>query len=89
MDISSKLALHDLAKADIFNDKNLALWKRWMDDLLHFDALTYVIESDPASKPADNAFEEELETYEQRKSDNKSVRHLLIGLISTDLVETI
>ena len=63
--ISSKSAFHDLAKADIFNNKNLAVWKRQIDALLHFNGLTYVIESDPISKPADDAPKEDHDVYEQ------------------------
>lgn len=85
--MSSKSALHDLAKADIFNDKNLAVWKRRMDTLLHFDGLTYVIESDPISKPTDDAPKEDHDVYEQWVFDNNSARHLLIGFISSDLVK--
>ena len=63
--MSSKSALHDLAKTGIFNGKNLAVWKRQMDAILHFDGLTYVIESDPISKPADDAPKEYHDVYEQ------------------------
>ena len=61
--MSSKSALHGRAKADIFNGKNLAVWKRRMDALLHFDGLTYVIESDSISKPADDAPKEDHDEY--------------------------
>ena len=60
----SKSALHDLVNANIFNGKNLAMWKRWMDVLLHFDGLTYVIEFDPISKSATDAPKEDHDLYE-------------------------
>ena len=62
--MSSKSALHGRAKADIFNGKNLAVWKRRMDVLLHFEGLTLVIESDPISKPVDDAPKNNYNVYE-------------------------
>ncbi|XXG80818.1 hypothetical protein AAC387_Pa09g1593 [Persea americana] len=63
------------------------MWKRRMNALLHFDGLTYVIESDQISKPADDALKDDHDVYEQRVFDNKSARHLLVGFISGDLVK--
>lgn len=85
--MSTKSVLHDLAKADIFNDKNLAVRKRRMDALLHSDGISHVIESDLILKPANNGPKEERDLYEQWKFDNKSTTHLLIVFISTDLVK--
>ena len=51
--------LLDFAKADIFNGKNLVVWKRRMDTLLHCDGLTYVIESDLISKPTGDGLNED------------------------------
>lgn len=84
--MSSKSALHNLAKADIFHGKSLAVWKHRMNALLHFDGLTYVIESNPISKPTDDAPKEDHDVYEQWVFDNKLARHLLVGFISSDLV---
>lgn len=58
-----------------------------MDALLHFDGISHVIESDLILRPADNVPKEEHDLYEQWKFDNKSMTHLLIGFISTDLVK--
>ena len=46
-----------------------------------------MIESDPISKSADDAPKEDYDVYEQWVIDNKSVRHLLVGFISSDLVK--
>ena len=61
--MSYKSVLHGLAKVDIFNSKNLAMWKRRLDALLHFDRLTYVIEPDPISKSANDAPKEDHDVY--------------------------
>ncbi|KAJ8619552.1 hypothetical protein MRB53_028081 [Persea americana] len=58
-----------------------------MAALLHFDGLTYVIESNPISKPADNAHKDDHDVYEQWVFDNKSTRHLLVRFISSNLVK--
>lgn len=42
--VLKKNALFDLTKGDIFDEKNLLMWRRLIDALLHFDELTYMIE---------------------------------------------
>ncbi|XXG42407.1 hypothetical protein AAC387_Pa01g2698 [Persea americana] len=84
---TAKSALHDLAKVNIFNERNLPIWKRRMAALLHIEGLSYVIKEKTRKKPADDASKEEKDLYVTWEYDNESVRNLFLGFISDDLVK--
>lgn len=71
---SVKSALHDFAKVNIFNGRNLPIWKRQIDALLHFEGLSYVIEEKAPEKPGDDASKEEKDLHITREYNNESAR---------------
>ena len=78
---TAKSALHNLAKVDIFNGRNLPIWKGRMDALLHSEGLSYVIKEKTPEKPTDDTFNEEKDLYVTWEYDNESASHLLLGFI--------
>ena len=60
---NAKSALHDLAKVDIFNGRDLPIWNRWMGALLHFEGFSYVIKEQTPEKLANDASKEEKDLY--------------------------
>lgn len=65
----AKTTLHDLAKIDIFNGKNLLFWKHRMNALLHLEDLSYVVKD--LEKTIDNAPNDEKEAYVNWEYDNE------------------
>ena len=58
-----------------------------MNASLHFEGLFYIVINKASEKHTTNALDDEKGACTNWECDNESVRHLLIGFISNDLVK--